>query len=968
MPDPNVPAEARNCDRCTLPDQVKDKEQEYIQQRRQAAGVADDQKLVGLSLSGGGIRSATFCLGVLQRLASRRVLPLVDYMCTVSGGGYIGSCLSSLMTNTDDEPEQEQSPGEESPPWQKQSFDMGDNMPLNAAHQVHHLRKHGDFLILRKGLFRRDVLRAVGSLLLGILSTVFMFLTVILAFSGLLLLYGEALGKVAGGGTASQSLWRLIRDETWGGWMWAVNAVSPTWDSAVCMVAAGALIGAALVVASRFRPRRWSPRGGETSRDTSEIKWLTVFACVQVLLLVVAVAVYVKAFPGGCCQYLTEERVWKIGIEEQEKMRGALLSAGDELEVTLRDSQDGTTLKANVPAEVTIEAEDPPAPIHCPYLLLPALVGLGTWVATGLAYIVIVWTPRWNPRTRSVVSAMHGISLYMTLGSTAVVLLILLIAWLQDYGTTTLIIEALALILTRMFVKQVGEPQEKDSWGQKFKAMSPGVILWLAVPTLIITSIVLCTNCVLSWALDGQIWYPFAVGAVLFGVAGVAVYFNCISPHYFYRDRLSEAYLQTEAHRTQGLALVRDDYSLRLADLHNREGGNPSPYHLIQCSLNLPGTRDLARKDRKSDHFIFSRDYCGSRTTGYAPTGQYTSGGFKVCNAMTISGAALSSLSGFHTSFARAFAMTLFNVRLGYWVFNPRNYGDATVASDRSAVGQGRAGRAERKVQFWPFYLWQELTASASARHALVHVSDGGHTGDNVGLYPLLQRRCRLIIACDAECDPDYTFSSLMQAIRQIYTDENVGVDIDIARIRPADPDKPANAHFMVGRVVYANREDVAWILYLKSSFTNDDEPATVKSYAAQHSSFPHQTTADQFFDDEQFEAYRALGARIAINTLKELTGKEEPIDLTVEDLIAYCEAYYDGRKPEDVIRPSEKDVSRDTARRQPAKPTDERQALISALRDSEWKVSQAAKLLGVAESTVRRRIKKYKVKPPRRK
>src|SRR5262245_42042528 len=51
--------------------------------------------LVGLSLSGGGIRSATFNLGALQGLAKHRLLTRLDYISTVSGGGYIGSWLSA---------------------------------------------------------------------------------------------------------------------------------------------------------------------------------------------------------------------------------------------------------------------------------------------------------------------------------------------------------------------------------------------------------------------------------------------------------------------------------------------------------------------------------------------------------------------------------------------------------------------------------------------------------------------------------------------------------------------------------------------------------------------------------------------------------------------------------------------------------------------------------------------------------
>ncbi len=91
---------------------------------------------------------------------------------------------------------------------------------------------------------------------------------------------------------------------------------------------------------------------------------------------------------------------------------------------------------------------------------------------------------------------------------------------------------------------------------------------------------------------------------------------------------------------------------------------------------------------------------------------------------------------GFHTFFAQAFLTAMFNVRLGYWMANPKkNTGDTWV--------------------FWPRYMWREVFGTATEHTNLVHLSDGGHTGDNVGIYPLFQRRCRVIIACDAEADAD---------------------------------------------------------------------------------------------------------------------------------------------------------------------------------------------------------------------
>ncbi|MGH8548786.1 MAG: patatin-like phospholipase family protein [Methylococcales bacterium] len=76
-------------------------ERAYIKKWREAGGRSVDEtslreNLSGLALSGGGIRSATFALGVLQALAHYDLLKKFDYLSTVSGGGYIGSALTWL--------------------------------------------------------------------------------------------------------------------------------------------------------------------------------------------------------------------------------------------------------------------------------------------------------------------------------------------------------------------------------------------------------------------------------------------------------------------------------------------------------------------------------------------------------------------------------------------------------------------------------------------------------------------------------------------------------------------------------------------------------------------------------------------------------------------------------------------------------------------------------------------------------
>ncbi|HET7058590.1 MAG TPA: hypothetical protein VFI05_07650, partial [Nitrospiraceae bacterium] len=88
------------------PERLRASEYKAIWQRRGKTAnaakepVPEPTNRIGLALSGGGIRSATFCLGVLQALAGRGLLGSIDYLSTVSGGGYIGSFLGRLFTRS----------------------------------------------------------------------------------------------------------------------------------------------------------------------------------------------------------------------------------------------------------------------------------------------------------------------------------------------------------------------------------------------------------------------------------------------------------------------------------------------------------------------------------------------------------------------------------------------------------------------------------------------------------------------------------------------------------------------------------------------------------------------------------------------------------------------------------------------------------------------------------------------------
>jgi hypothetical protein len=216
---------------------------------------------------------------------------------------------------------------------------------------------------------------------------------------------------------------------------------------------------------------------------------------------------------------------------------------------------------------------------------------------------------------------------------------------------------------------------------------------------------------------------------------------------------------------------------------------------------------------------------------------------------VSISGAAASSGIGRDTFFAQAFATVLFNIRLGSWLENPMH--ESSVRDTERGI-------------FWPSYLIREVGMNTTESARLVNLSDGGHTGDNIGIYPLLQRRCKVIIACDAERDPRLSFGSFTEALRHAYVDMGIDVDIDLTMLRADPATGLSRSHCAVGRIHYPDRPDQeSFLIYLKNSLMGD-EPEPVLNYKVTCPDFPHETTADQFFDDAQFESYRALGVHIA--------------------------------------------------------------------------------------------------------
>jgi hypothetical protein len=173
------------------------------------------------------------------------------------------------------------------------------------------------------------------------------------------------------------------------------------------------------------------------------------------------------------------------------------------------------------------------------------------------------------------------------------------------------------------------------------------------------------------------------------------------------------------------------------------------------------------------------------------------------------------------------------------------------------------------------------------------YLSDGGHF-DNTGLYELVRRRLPFIIAVDAGRDQSYQLGDLAILTRQVRLD--FGANLEWLEPDPAAKNNPwASLDAAAGtvapipnwikaqvepsalgalekitrdsthcaamaRITYANAPDkITWLVMVKPNLAPLIE-VDVRNYAMLHPIFPNESTADQFFDDAQWESYRSLG------------------------------------------------------------------------------------------------------------
>jgi hypothetical protein len=140
----------------------------------------------------------------------------------------------------------------------------------------------------------------------------------------------------------------------------------------------------------------------------------------------------------------------------------------------------------------------------------------------------------------------------------------------------------------------------------------------------------------------------------------------------------------------------------------------------------------------------------------------------------------------------------------------------------------------------------------------------------------MVMRRCRWILVSDAGADPRYTFADLANAVRLIRVDLGVPIVFNKGIAIGGNGQGP---HFAVGRIQYSAidgtlADDDGVLIYMKATLSGD-EPIDVKNYARQCQDFPHESTADQWFTEAQFESYRMLGFTSIASIAPDFNGQE---------------------------------------------------------------------------------------------
>ncbi|BCA28042.1 patatin-like phospholipase domain-containing protein [Metapseudomonas otitidis] len=849
-----------------MEDQYK-AEQERIDWRRETLGIdtpAEPRRRPwALALSGGGIRSATFCFGVLQALArapytpanrplgstgdapAERLLPRFDYLSTVSGGGYMGSFFSSLFQpgrlrpSTGTEQAQARQAAEDAyrvlsyqPPGRIHSSTNYRAAPVGAGPTAW-LRENGRYLTPT----------GAGDLLYALAMTWRNWVAVHLVI-GLPILLVTALLALTQGVACSR--WNLFCDHLLAIPLGiALLAVAPlmlaywliysrkTQDEPPALL--NWATGSALAMAAAL--------GWLTCQVPDTADWLPVPAR-DLLWIVVTVLGLGLAW---CAALVASQRL------KQHPDDGGL------------DADNVRNYRVNVTR---------------------ALSTAITWAAVALVLVLV-----------------HQLTfeLYTVLAR----------HW---QGSLTFSVLPVLIWLVRHLARSRDEKP------------APGLLKKLPLDALaLVAGLVLLLAVTLAWGLLAH-WFAWngrvpgahagdaqlfrfgllaAIALVMTVVTGQFIGFiNLSSLQAFYAARLTRAYLgasngqrfdvscaQSRRRMSVAQTLSRDDIPLK--DYYGKR--TAGPLHLINVTMNLTvdPAEQLVQRDRKGKPLcvapyrytpggeqdqVTSFILDGQRKSRQPPNGRgEINQPLSLGQWVATSGAAASTGLGRQTSLGLSLLLGLANVRLGTW-WQSNFVGRAKPLS--------RIGEASSHWLPTQTYLFYELTARFHGhRRDKLYLTDGGHF-ENTATYELLRpaRDIELVVMCDCGCDPEYRFDDLANLVRLSRIDHDLEIEEDpgvlrhpllsqvfgsTQSLRAATEPSDRRCAVLLNVFHTPDRENpdiprrlTSRILLIKPRLI-EGVPTDVLNYVRANPDFPNQTTGDQFFDEAQFESYRQLGLSI---------------------------------------------------------------------------------------------------------
>ena len=768
-----------------------------------AAAAATRLEPTDLSLSGGGIRSAAFCLGVLQSLAAKKLLNQFDYLSTVSGGGFIGGWLQMAMREADD----------------MESFQEALASPRFPP--LHRLRAYTNYLTPETGPFSLDTWAGIMLYLRNFILNWMIFAPLFLLLALVPVIYRTLMAALH----ERESSWDVLviivgtASLTLAAWQGCallpshrtVNPPGFALSRAIFLrIVAPALVWSFLVSVSLDYGLGIDHLARSRVDWINEVQWLVPAAYVLALA-----TGYVLAWMTSKDQNPDSQILYR---KNALRWIAATLCVAGLTWISLRLIRPGgalyTALGTGGRYHYLLPDTETALAFFCPFWLTVMHVLQTTfyvgfrrealladldreWLARvsgvilqiGVAWTLFVLSCLVLPVSTSLLTAnVNNLGLPFITSVTGTTVLGSVIAWLgkrlqtqieavtaKSRQWTTLLLNALCVLfaagvfLTAGALLQTGLGKAQRLWLPPLKAPPPyGSLLGLQAILAILLSLLVC----------------------YFGRINV----NRFSMHAVYRNRLTRAFLGS----ARRFRRRHPDPFTGFDPRDNRRfakfamGARQRLFHVVNMTLNVTAGSNTAWAERKAECFTSTPLACGAaalrnpnhqqvgvrrvlgafvRTRKYAGMETHfdESGrnkGARLGSVLTVSGAAISPNWGYHSSRLTAFVMTLFNVRLGAWLPNPAvaTPDELQLAAPRNSVGA----------------IISELLGMTRDSRQAVYLSDGGHF-ENLGLYEMIRRRCRWIVVVDAGQDEDCQFFDLGNAIRKARID--LGAEITMGEM-----------------------------------------------------------------------------------------------------------------------------------------------------------------------------------------